>query len=138
MTADFSTIRQALEKTLSGISGIPPIAWENVEYDPSEVNKFLRAKLEPVEQRPAAIGADAAVKHSGLFLVDCFVRTQTTQSGPLAADELAQTVQDAFPYGLILTEGGNQIRIRYSERKGAIYDAPWYFVPVTIEWYSYI
>lgn len=138
MPADFSYIRQALEQRLAAISSVPPIAWENTNYDPSAVNTWLRAKLEPIEQRPAAVGVGVKIKHSGLFLVDCFVRTSTSQGGPLAADELAQAVQDQFAYGTVLTAGGNQIRIRHAERAGAIYDSPWYFVPVSIEFYSYI
>lgn len=135
--ADFSDIRRALEKTLAAISGIPSISWENTPMNPEAANSFVRAKLEVVEQRPAAIGVDVQTKHSGLFLVDCFIRADKTQAGPLAADELAEKVTDAFTYGLVITENSKRIVIRFAERRGAIVDPPWYFVPVSIEWYAY-
>lgn len=138
MPADFSYIRQALEKNLNSISGVPKISWENAPFDPQDEDQWLRATVIPTEQRPSAVGVGVKVLHRGIFLVDCFVRQSGNQAGPLAADELAQKVQDAFSYGTVLTEGGNQIRIRYAERSGAINDAPWYFVPVSIEWYSFI
>lgn len=138
MPADESYIRQALEKHLAAISGVPAIAFENVPFDPSALNEYLRAKLIFIEQRPSAVGVGVKTLHRGLFLIDCFVRQEKTANGPARADEIAGTVRDAFSYGTILTEGGNQIRIRFAERAEGRDDAPWYFVPVTVEWYSFI
>jgi len=135
--ADFSDIRRALERQLAGISGIPQIAYENTVYNPEAQTSYVRCMLEVTTQRPAAVGVGVETRHSGLFLVDCFVRADDTQGGPLAADVLAEKVMDGFTYGQVLTENSKRIVIRFSERRGGRNDPPWYFVPVTIEWYCY-
>ena len=129
-------IRKALEEVLSGATGLPAtIAFENVKDDPSEQDTWLRAKLMISESQAAAVGAGNAVLWRGLFLVDCFAKQNTV---PAAADQLADSILDLYPYGLQITEGGTIINIRFSERAGAIQDDPFYFVPVTITWYAYV
>lgn len=131
-------IRRALEKRLAGVSGIPDIAWENAEFDPTDKNQWVRCVLSPLAQRPSAVGVGVKIRHQGLFLIDVFVRQNKTLAGTKTVDELAQDIQDAFSYGTILTENGNQIRVRFSERNQGLQDDPWYFVPIRVEWYSYI
>lgn len=141
---EFSPIREALEKTLKAIPGIPAIAWENSGFDPENVNgkpvdSWVRPKLIPTNQRPSAVGVGVATKHEGIFLIDCFVRMQKGRvSGPGPTDKLAQLVQNHFHYGKVIIENGYQIRVRFSERREERPDPPWSFVPVTIEFYSYI
>lgn len=165
---DFPDIRKALEKRLfqtlggifvdpdadifveptSGATLIEPsggedepiaIAWENVDFNPMDgLNEWVRSQIDVVGQRPSAVGVGAMVKHEGLFLVDCFVRYQTLAAGPAAADLLAQRIQDAFAYGTILTHNGKRVYIRNAQRSGGRTDSPWFFVPVSIEFYSYI
>ncbi len=135
---DFADIRQALETQLSAITGVPAIAWENIDFDSKAVDQWLRVQIDITGQRPSAVGQGAQIRHEGLFFVDCFVRYQKTQGGPAAADALAQKIQDAFPYGTILTEGTKRVYIRAAERAGGRIDSPWYFVPLTISWYCYV
>lgn len=135
---DLPNIRAALESRLNGVASVPSIGWENTDFDPTGINSWLRTQLEITSQKPSAVGAGAQVRHEGLFLVDAFIRYQKTQGGPNAADALAQKIQDAFPYGTILTSGGARVYIRSAERAGARIDSPWYFVPISINWYCYI
>lgn len=136
--SNFSDIRKALEKTLAAIVGVPAISYENVQFDPSGKDSWLRTKIQVAAQRPAAVGVGVATKHEGLFLIDCFVRADTGASGAAAADTLAEQIQAAFTYGMVIEENGKRIVIRFAERTGAMNDAPWYFVPITVEWYCYI
>lgn len=141
---DFTPIRKALEKRLEAIVGLPEtagvknIAWENTAFDPSAMDKWIRPKIEIVAQRPSSVGVDSLIKHEGLFLIDCFARSQDNSAGPKQADDLAQLIQNNFAYGDIITESGYKIRIRFSERIGGIQDSPWYFVPVTVSFYCFI
>lgn len=138
MTDQFRDIRRALEKRLADIqdtSLLPAIAFENVNFDPTGRSEWLRSRIVYIESRPSALGPDAMIRYYGVMFVDCFVRAD---QGTLSADDLAQDVMDLFPYSKLLTEAGRTVRIRFSERSGGLYDAPWYQVPVTITWYSYI
>lgn len=135
--SDMQDIRKALEEKLVLVSGLTAdqIAWENKKFKPVDGQSWIRAKLMPTEAKASAIGAGNAVLHRGLFLADCFVNQN---AGPAAADILADLVMDGFAYGTQLTVSGKIINIRHAERAGAFQDDPWYYVPVTVTWYSYV
>lgn len=143
--ADFPIVRKALEKALKSIQGLPPIAFENVPFDPQnfdgkgkKLDSYVRSKIIPTGQRPATVGLKGVVVHRGIMLVDCFVRTGTGSDGPASSDQIAAKVQGLFKAGHEIYEGTNKISIRFSERREERPDPPWSFVPVTIEFYSYI
>lgn len=137
MANEFRSIRRALEQRLATVQdsgGEPEIAFENVKYDPAGESQWLRARIEYTENRPAAIGLNSQIKYDGVLFIDCFVNENI---GTKTADDLAQSVIDLFPYSTELTEGSVKVRIRYSERAGGVHDKPWYFVPITISFYTY-
>jgi len=129
-------IRKVLEERLVSVSGltVDQIAWENKKF-PNPSDTWIRAKLMPTEAKAAAIGAGNAVLNRGLFLVDVFIKQN---QGPAAADALVDNILAGFAYGTQLTVSGKIINIRHAERAGAFQDDPWYYVPVTITWYSYV
>lgn len=135
--SDLQDIRKALENQLKDNAGIAAanFAWENTKFDPSGKTSWIRSKMVPAEARPAAVGTGNAVRWRGLFLCDCFVKRN---GGPAAADQLADAVLAAFPYGLQLTENGKTINIRFSERAGAFEEEAWIYIPVTVTWYCYV
>ncbi len=117
---------------------MPPIAWENTPFEPDSISKFIRAKLEITEQRPAAVGVSAQTRHVGLFLIDLFQKANDAEDqGPATLDALAEVIQAQFQSGITLTDGAVTVIIKYAERSGGNYDAPWYHVPITVEFYSY-
>lgn len=135
--SDTQDIRRALEQqlaTLQDSSGDPRIAWENVDFNPSGETTWLRAFLEFSERRPAGVGVGVDLLYQGLLLVNCY---SNADQGTATLDALADDVMDLFTYGTTLTENGLNVKIRFAERAGSLYDKPWYFAPVTVSWYCY-
>ena len=133
--ADFRNIRRALEKQLNNIIDLPPIAWENTSFISSDKDSFIRARIQVSQQLPVNVGINSLIENIGVFLVDVFYRRDTATS---QIDVTVDNILTAFSYGTFLTESVDTVIIRSSERQGGITDEPWYFVPITINWYSLV
>lgn len=134
MASIYDDIRTVLETTLSNVSGIPDIAWENVQYSPTTGSSFVRPQMMPTIREPAVRGLNPQQYYQGLFRVTCFV---PDNAGPRAADDLADKVIDAFEATTDLTVSGTTVSIRYAEREAGQSMDNWYMVPVNIGWYIY-
>lgn len=134
-------VRRALENRLNagsytGITNSTDIAWENVQFDPTAKSAWLRPRLQIAEMLPATVSSGLAVRWTGVFFVDCFVKQNT--GGTAVLDDLADDVLAQFAYGTQLTENSKIINIRFAERAGFINDEPWVMCPVTMTWYGFI
>lgn len=153
-------IRAALETHLSNISGLPDIAYENVPYEPTTGQSFIRVAYVPTLRRPAVRGRNPQQEYRGIFSLNVYA---PEGSGPGACEDIVESLLDAFEAttdihydnvnDIILTESearlllesGNQIlvdsvtrvSIDYAERDIGLTDAPWYLIPVSIGWYIY-
>lgn len=131
-------IRRALETqllTIQDTSGKPEIAFENLNFDPSGESTWIRSRIEFTSRQPAGVGVGVDLFQQGIFLIDCFAKSN---AGPASADSLADEIMGLFLYGNTFTINGVNVKIRFTERSGAIFDKPWYFVPITVTWYAYI
>ena len=113
-TAD---LRAALEARLATLSGLPAsTTWakENEDLTPDLETPHLRLRLAfdpPVShEQPASL---ARIWKSGVFEVRCYY---PPLAGSAAADLVAETILDGFPYGLELTSGSTTVQI--SRRNG--------------------
>ena len=138
MASIYDSIRAALEVKLSNVTGIPPIAYENVSFSPTTGQAFVQPRLIPVSRRPAVRGPNPQQRYDGVFRVFCYV---PEGQGPAAADDLANKVIDAFDAttDISFTSGGSTIvvSVDYAERDNGFVDSPWYYVAVNIGWYIY-
>ena len=53
MASIHNDIRAALESHLSTTAGLPSIAYENVQFDPTTNNSFLKVMYIPTTRRPS-------------------------------------------------------------------------------------
>lgn len=132
MTA-FIDINAALETKLSTISGSPDIAWENIEYTPTNGTLFLRPTNIPgdVDSYPGVSGLDM---HIGIFQVDVF-----TDAGisPTVGLQWADTVADLFKAGTEMTYNSRTVKTTRVSRRAAIQEGGWYQIPVEITYLSF-
>jgi hypothetical protein len=134
--SDYNDIRRALEKRLSSIVGLPSkVSYENVKFIPTENAAWMRCTLSPLSREAAAISGDAQKIHRGLFVVDVFVPINTA---PKTVDEYVDLILASFENGLRLTENSKDIIIRNARRTQGVSENAWYYVPVIIDYYSYI
>lgn len=153
--ADYTpAIRKGLEVTLNSISGIPPIAWENVAYSPFTNTSYLKPQFLPVSRRPTTRGLNPYQLYSGVFSVNIYTGADI---GPDTADDIASTIINTFEattdilvnvntgailsssqYELLDEEDRIAIGIDYAERQqGMVTENDWYMIPVDIGWYTY-
>jgi len=134
MSSIYDDIRSALEVELSNVSGIPEIAWENVNFNRTTGQSYVAPRLIPTRREPAVRGLNPQIYYQGIFRVDCYT---PEGFGPAAADELADKVIDAFEATTDVSYNSIIVSIRYAEREQGISDGAFFVVPVIIGWYLY-
>jgi hypothetical protein len=134
MASIYDDIRAALETTLSSVTDIPSVGWENVQFSPTTGQPYLKPRLIPTRREPAVRGINPQMFYQGIFRIECYV---PEGSGPAAGDDLADKIMEAFDATTTVSYNGANLSIRYAEREMAEIDGPFYMIPVNIGWYIY-
>lgn len=134
MASIYDNIRAVLETTLNSVDGIPSVAWENVQFNPTTGQSYIKPRFLPTRREPAVRGTNPQMYYQGVFRVDCFV---PEGEGPAAGDDLADSIIEAFEATTDVSYSGTTVSIRYAEREMAEVDGPFYVIPVNIGWYIY-
>ena len=131
-------IRSALETHLSTISGLPDIAYENVPYEPTTGQSFIRVAYMPTVRRPAVRGRNPQQEYRGLLALNVYA---PEGSGPAVCEDIVEKLLEGFEATTDITynDGSDDyaVCIDYAERSIGITDAPWYLIPVNIGWFIY-
>jgi hypothetical protein len=131
-------IRAALETHLSTISGLPDIAYENVPYEPTTGQSFIRVAYMPTLRRPAVRGLNPQLEYRGLLALNVYA---PEGSGPAVCEDIVEKLLEGFGATTDITynDGSDDyaVCIDYAERSIGITDAPWYLIPVNIGWFIY-
>lgn len=153
-------IRACLDTHLSGTTGIPTIARQNVPFEPTTGTSYIKADLIPTLRRPAVRGLNPQQRYDGLYSI-LICTPEGLGSG--AGYDIADLLLDRFnattdivytnPFDAILQEGGDDllledssrlllgsptiVTIDYSEVRTSFLDSPFYCTPVTVAWYTY-
>ena len=153
-------IRAALETHLSNTPDLPDIAYENVPYEPTTGQSFLRVSYMPTLRRPAVRGLNPQQEYRGILAINVYAPEGV---GPSSCEAIVEKLLNSFEAttdifydnvndlllteseGKLLLESGDQIlidsvtrvSIDYAERDIGFTDAPWYLIPVNIGWYIY-
>lgn len=134
MASIYDNIRAALETKLNSVSGVPSIAWENLQFSPTTVQSYVVPRLLPTRREPAVMGTNPQMYYQGVFRVNCYV---PKDKGPADGDDLADKIIEAFEAATDVSYNGTIVSIRYAEREPADIDGPFYMIPVNISWYIY-
>jgi hypothetical protein len=129
-----SDIRAALESKLANIAGIPPIAFDNVPYDPTTGTSFIKSSYIPVTRVPAVRGLNPSQRYGGIYAVTVYC---PEGNGPGVADGIANTVIENFEAATDVSLNDFNVSIDYAERQQGFLDTPWYYIPINIGWYIY-
>lgn len=129
-----SEIRRLLETHLSNVVGIPDIAWENVEFEPTTGTSFIKPTILQTIRRPSCAGPNPEHYYQGLFILEC---STPNNEGPSASDDLTKLVIDAFDTTTIITDGTYSVQIRRAERTQGVTEGPWRKTIANISWFTY-
>lgn len=131
----FQDIDAALDKQLSVMVGLPPVAWENKSYTPILGTLYLRPTSLPGTSTQSSLGAAGQDSSVGIYQVDVMAKLDT---GKKLSTVTADKIADHFKRGTILTYNGRSVRIRSASRKaGRKTGDGWYMVPVEIEYITF-
>lgn len=134
MASIFPEIRRLLETHLANVVGIPDIAWENVEFEPTTGTSFIKPTILPTIRRPSCAGPNPEQYHQGLFILECYV---PNEGGPSASDDLTKLVIDSFETTTIITDGTYSLQIRRAEHSQGVTEGPWRKTIANISWFTY-
>lgn len=131
MSTFFTDIQGALRAQLNTLPSSPPIAWENVNYEPKAKTLFLRATSLPAPTVQACFGDTGRDLHVGIFQVDVFIPEKQGRS------TWPDSIADHFKRGTVLTQNGVDVRITTVSIAPAINDEHFYIVPVSIGYQAF-
>lgn len=128
-------ISAALDSNLNSMSGKPPIAWENVAYEPTPGTLFARPTLIPGDTTQASLGTSGTDENIGIYQIDIFAEAG---QGKNEAVVMADTIADQFKRGTYLTYNSRTVRIVNASRQAMINNADgWAQLPVVITYISF-
>lgn len=134
----YKSIRGALETTLIGVSSIPRVVPDNVNYTPITGVPYVVSYFDPYFRKPAVRGTSPRQEYRGSYNLLVY---SPYGGGPGASDDIAELILAAFEAttDLTFTSGGvaTTVNIRSSERKGSTTDGSWFITPVEVQWYNY-
>ena len=131
MSTFFNDIQGALRARLVSLPSSPPVAWENVDFNPNSNELFLRATSLPGETTQACIGDAGLDDHIGIFQVDVFIPDGKGRS------TWPDTVADHFKRGSVLTQNAVNVRITTVSISSAAKDENFYIVPISITYQAF-
>jgi hypothetical protein len=102
-----------LESKLANIAGIPPIAFDNVPYDPTTGTSFIKSMYIPVTRVPAVRGLNPSQRYGGIYSVTVYC---PEGNGPATADGIANTVIENFEAATDVSLNNFNVSIDYAER----------------------
>ena len=127
-------IRACLDSHLTGTSGVPTIARQNVPFEPTTGTSFVKADLIPTSRRAAVRGLNPQKRYDGLYsLLIC--TPEGLGSG--AGYDIADLLLARFDAATDITYNGFIVSIDYSEVRTSYLDSPFYCTPITVGWYIY-
>lgn len=124
----------ALDEQLNIMTGVPPVAWENKEYEPTKDTLYLKPMILPGTVEPAGLGDTAQDDNIGIYQVTVF---GSTGDGKNETVVMADNVADQFNRGINLTYNSQTVRITQVRRHGAVIVDGWYTITVDIHWQSF-
>ncbi len=135
MATHFLDISAALSGRLNSLSGLPPVAWMNQQYEPEPGTLFLRETLLPADVYQVEQGESGRDLYSGIYQVAVF---SPSDEGKNAAIVQADAIADHFSRGTILTYNSIRVRITRASLGASNNDRLWWIVPVNIRYQSYL
>lgn len=124
-------VKAALESHLAATLPTTPIAWPNVDFEPTPGTAWVRPTTKPGEAFTAEIGTDGLSRRTGAFIVQVFA---TAENGAGDALVLAATLEAAYRRRDV---GGVECEEAYSNDIGND-GFGWYQVNIVVPWWAWI
>lgn len=131
MTTINTDIYNALMAGVNSTIPNMPLAWENINYDPSMLLPFCKVDLLPHSVEPASLGLEGYNEHRGTVLLTLHY---PLGQGSVAAITEIDTLTSTLKRGVTLSSGTAMVRLESVWRLPPAYDKAWVKFPVQIRW----
>jgi hypothetical protein len=140
-TSKLKDIRAALATQLLTLqtANVPPIAFENENYEPITDTLFLREFLLPVAKNQVGNATSDSDDYIGIYQVNVAVRSGDI-SQRFTAQTQAAAVEDAFLRDAEFTSGGVTVKIQKTEQAQGLQTngGAWYEIPISIYYRAFV
>lgn len=126
-------ISGALDGHLNTMVDLPPVAWPNSDYSPSEGIIFLSVDL--LTASTSNIDLSYLENHAGVYQVTVVAPAEQYKAESQA---LADKVADHFLSTRQLTYNGLTLKVDTASFSTGFIDGAWYQIPVSIAYRAYI
>lgn len=127
-------IEAALEERLLNLQNSPPVAWEDVAFEPTTGLGYLR--VHHLHNHPRDLFLEGGpAELPGIFQVDV---VWPAGRGKVEAKQMAEKVAALFAPVQALDAGNHRIELTQTPAiAGGMPDEGWYMVPVSINWRAF-
>lgn len=131
----FFDISAALDDRLKNMVGLPPVAWANVNFEPTKGTLFLDPTLLPSDTVQASLGDNGQDLNVGLYQINVFA---PSGEGKNEAMVMADKIADHFKRGTDLVYNNRAVRIKsVSQSVSTVTTEGWFMIPVQISYISF-
>lgn len=136
MTTIYTAIHAGLDAQLATTPNLPAFNNENSAiYRPTIGTPYCRATLLPAQPLVGELGVGGRTEFQGLYQVDLFY---PINAGTTLAEAMVDAVLSVFPRGTVIMQAGINIQVKLAYRLVARSEPPWFIVPVSVSWWSFI
>jgi len=131
MSTAFRDISAALDQQLSIMSGLPPVAWENQEYEPTLGTLWLRA----TNLQGETLAVTENDRTVGVYQIDIFSELNVGKSESMT---MADLIVDHFKQDSELTYNGVMVRVNnVSKQASRRTEDGWLQTIIEVFYYSF-
>ena len=135
--SQFMDISTALDAHLLAMPSLPPVAWENDEYEPTKGALWIQQTLLPNDTVGGTLGVQANGGNdmvTGIYWLNVFAPAGDN-TGKKTAFDMADAIADYFRVDS-LTYNGRKVEIVSISQGAASNGKAWFMVPVKINYLS--
>jgi len=122
-------IENAMRTQLATMVGVLPIAWPNSEFTPTIGTPYLRFNILFATPSQNTLGTTGTNELLGFVQVDV---VYPSSGGNGLSRAMVGKITEQFKRGVVPSYSGQTVTVLNAYPSGAISDADWYTVPVTI------
>ena len=127
-------ISTALSTHLKVMANLPPVAWENAKFTPSN-GLYLRENTVFAGDIPIGLSFNDTIQKVGIYQVTVCA---TLNGGKFPSLDMADKILTHFARGTKLTKDSTITLITIGTIAPAMIDGNWYNVPVSVNWQSMV